>query len=345
MTDIFARITEEHDCIAFDLYPCTRLLYRFLLRRKPAGKILEFELVDFQDWTGKNRPKPYSMKWIKQAVAQLRHIGLVEIVKRYSSKCFKLIAYHPEHLSSNSEKKNSNSGKKTSNFGKKTSKKEPSNPHHSVPYNRELREQQTQPTTHPVVVENKILEKPILAKKKISDLGSHPQDVCENQKSKSIDLSKPEIDQLEQISAPVETEPKNEINLKADDQLDQMDKLEVPLNPVLAKLVKMTSSDIIANSIEAYKEYKQQKSVKNPTGCMVTAIKQQWQPNQKTAHQSLSPEFLNWYSQAVAAGKVINIPTDYLSLDRYNEPLVQIPVRSPFAPYTLVSWREVEMSP
>ena len=344
MTAIFARITEEHDCLAFSLTPCTRLLYHFLLRMRPAGTPLEFELSDFKDWTAKNRYKAFCMKWIKQALAQLIDIGLVEVVKRYSSKCFKLITYHPENFSSNSGNKTSNSGKKNSNFGNKTSKKEGSKPHHAVPSyreDRELREQQTQPTPPPVVVENKILEKPILAKKKNSDLRNNSQDACENQKPKSINLSKPEIDQSKQISASVETEPKNEINSKADEQLDQIDELGVRLNPVLAKLVKMTSSDIIANSIEAYKEYKHKNSVKNPTGCMVEAIKKQWQPNQKTAHQSLSPEFLNWYPTAIEAGKVINIPTNYLSLDRYNEPLVQIPVPSPFAPYTLVSWREV----
>ena len=103
----------------------------------------------------------------------------------------------------------------------------------------------------------------------------------------------------------------------------------------------MTSVEIVANAIEAYKEYKHQKNIENPTGCMIKAIKQQWQPNQKSIHQSLPPEFLNWYSQAIAAGKVINVPINYLSLDRYNEPMVQLPVPSLFAPYTLVSWREV----
>ena len=358
MTTVFARITEEHDCIAFDLVPCACLLYRFLLRSKPAGEILEFELVDFQNWTGKNRPKPYGMKWIKKGLAQLRKKGLVEIVKRYSSKCFKLITYHPkdrpsnsenknsnsENKNSNSENKNSNSENKNSNFGNKNSKKEGSKPHHAVPSyreHRELREQQTQPTAHPVVVENKILEKPIILKKESSDLGSDRQGVCEEQKPETINLSESKTDRSEPISAPAETEPKNEINLKADDQLDQIDELGVRLNPVLAKLVKMTSSEIVNDAIEAYKEYKHQKNVKNPTGCMVKAIKQQWQPNQKSAHQSLPPEFLTWYPTAVAAGKVMNVPINYLSSDRYNEPMVQIPSPSPFAPYTLVSWREV----
>ena len=334
MTTIFARITEEHDCLAFSLTPCTRLLYRFLLRKRPAGTPLEFELSDFQDWTEKNRYRPYCLKWIKQAFTKLIDIGLVEVVKRYSSKCFKLITYHPENFSSNS-------GKKNSNFGNKTSKKEASNPHHFVPSYRELREQQTQPTPHPVVVQNKILKKPIILKKESSDLEDDRQGVCKEQKPETINRSESKADRSELTSAPVETESKNEINLKADDQLKQIDELGVRLNPVLAKLVKMTSSEIIANAIKAYQEYKRQKKVENPTGCMVKAIKQQWQPNQKGAHQSLPPEFLNWYPTAVERGKVLNVPIHYLSSDRYNEPMVQIPSPSTFAPYTLVSWREV----
>ena len=285
MTTVFARITEEHDCLAFSLPPCARLLYRFLLRMRPAGTPLEFELSDFQSWTGKNRYKAYCSKWIKKGLTRLIDLGLVEIVKRYSSKCFKLITYHPEQFSSNS-------GKKNSNFGKKTSKKEVSNPNDCVPSNRELREQQTQPTLHPVVVENKILEKPIILKKESSDLGSDYQSVCEKPKPETvnlsepkpetINLSKPEVDSPEQISAPAETEPKNEINRKADDQLDQINELGVRLNPVLAKLVRMTSSKIVAKAIEAYKKYKHQKSIKNPAGFIRKAITEGWEvPEEK----------------------------------------------------------------
>ena len=365
MTTVFARITEEHDCFAFSLPPCARLLYRFLLRMRPAGTPLEFELSDFQSWTGKNRYKAYCLKWIKQGLTRLRDLGLVEIVKQYSSKCFKLITYHPEHFSSNSGKKTSNFGKKTSNFGKKTSKKETSNPNDCVPSNRELREQQTEPTHHPVVVENKILEKPIILKKENSDLGSDRQSVCEKPKPETINLSEPkleivnlsepkpetinlsepEVDSSESISAPAETEPKNEINRKADDQLDQINELGVRLNPVLAKLVRMTSSEIVAKAIEAYKKYKHQKSIKNPAGFIRQAITEGWEvPEEKETPASKNRKaFKEWYESAPKSNEgLIDVPINQLPKDWNNDYMVYLapPLGRPLgnAPYEMVKW-------
>ena len=137
----FARITADHDALAFAVSPCARLLYRFLLRLRPAGQAIEFEIEDFNQFAGNFRRRPFSEKWIKAAIAQLESIGLVQVLKQFNAHCLKLIALHPE---SSIENKTSQDQNKTSFFEKKTSEKQPSNAYSLVPIHREYRENNEQ---------------------------------------------------------------------------------------------------------------------------------------------------------------------------------------------------------
>ncbi|MBW4473963.1 MAG: hypothetical protein KME45_26855 [Stenomitos rutilans HA7619-LM2] len=134
----FARITEQHDQLALELTPCAGHLYRWLLRAVPAGKSQEVILDEFQTWAG------YSLKWVKIAFGQLVDYGLVEVVRRYSGRIYKLIAWHPGQQTSLNRQE-------SSFHQQKTSEKSPANPHSSVPSNREFQSKQTEePTHHPV---------------------------------------------------------------------------------------------------------------------------------------------------------------------------------------------------
>jgi hypothetical protein len=247
----FAKITAKHDLILADLPPAAGLLYRWLLRAMPAGKVQEIELDTFRDFS------QYSLKWIKITLTQLVDQGLVEVVKRYNSKTFKLIAFHPEeknipnenpppeeknsqdeNFSPEEEKfpdgnkiyrekksqdwnKTSSFGNKTSSFGNKTSKKGPSNPDSSVHNNRENIERTNTPTHHPVLKNEK---EEIL--RQVAEAIAHPQ---------------------------------------------------------IAGLIVQNSIETVMQALEVVK---QTQNKKNPAGLLVRAIQQKWKPQRKTQERS-----------------------------------------------------------
>lgn len=123
----FARVTDNHDLLALQLTPCANLLYRWLLRANKAGVPVELELELFAQFTAQARPRPYSIKHVQRSLNELLDTGVVEVVKRYSSRIFKLVAYHPDQTFSSQ-----NRTKKSQN-GTEMSKIQPSNPHSVVP--------------------------------------------------------------------------------------------------------------------------------------------------------------------------------------------------------------------
>jgi hypothetical protein len=135
----FAMFTEEHDIIArLELTPCAALLYRDLLRAKPAGRPQEFELKkEFCiKWN-------YSLKWAKQGLQKLIDLDLVEVLRTFSGQGYRLIAWHPSQ-------KTSPTVLETSIDDHKTSQKQPSNADSVAVSYRESRETTDIPTHHPV---------------------------------------------------------------------------------------------------------------------------------------------------------------------------------------------------
>jgi hypothetical protein len=61
----FARVTADHDALAFAVSPCARLLYRFLLRLRPAGQAIEFELDDFNQFAGNYTSNVHNLGFVK----------------------------------------------------------------------------------------------------------------------------------------------------------------------------------------------------------------------------------------------------------------------------------------
>lgn len=128
----FSRITEEHELILIQLSPCARLLYRWLLRLRPAGTPVEIELDEFIGFTALGRARAYCLKHVKRALADLLGTELVDEVKRYSARVFKLVAWHPDRTKTSSDRT------KMSQHWTKMSKKEASNPDSVVPITENL---------------------------------------------------------------------------------------------------------------------------------------------------------------------------------------------------------------
>jgi hypothetical protein len=137
----------------------------------------------------------------------------------------------------------------------------------------------------------------------------------------------------EKFSAPRQKES-SELLKKAED-------VGVILNPYVIGLIAKAEVEVVKNAIAALKEAKRKGTVKNPTGYLVKAIQQKWQPMEAKDPQSGLPhDFGDWYQKMIALGLVENLPPNYLSSDRNGEPFVRVRVPNGNCPYTLTPWRE-----
>jgi hypothetical protein len=85
----FAKVTEDHDLETRHLTPCAERFYHWLLRAVPAGNAQEVWLEEFSAFAD------YSLRHVRRAIEVLLNADLVEVVRQYSGKAFKLIAFHP----------------------------------------------------------------------------------------------------------------------------------------------------------------------------------------------------------------------------------------------------------
>jgi hypothetical protein len=137
----------------------------------------------------------------------------------------------------------------------------------------------------------------------------------------------------EKFSAPRQKES-SELLKKAED-------VGVILNPYVIGLIAKAEAEVVKNAIAALKEAKRKGTVKNPTGYLVKAIQQKWQPMEaKDSQSGLPHDFEDWYQKVIALGLVENLPPNYLSSDRNGEPFVRVRVPNGNCPYTLTPWRE-----
>ena len=278
----FARITAEHDRILSDLTPCAGKLYRWLLRSKPAGKTQEVLLEEFQTLTD------YSLKWIKSALNELVERELVEIIRRYSARIFKLICFHPE-------KKTSADLQETSPKRQKTSQEQGSNPHPPVPSYREILEKQAEPTQPPVEdKQGSVHSTNELALQESEETYADQKNEDENPNPKHPAIA-PEYQEL----------------------LDQAEQAGVRLAPPIIRLVTEAGLAMVKNAIALLLKNKEQGKVKNPTGFFYQALKHRWKAREEQAiagseqsrasqseNRSAPAGFKAWFDLAQAVGLV-----------------------------------------
>lgn len=344
MTAIFARITAQHDALAFGLTPCARLLYRFLLRARPAGNALEFWIKDFNEFVASHRKRPFCKRWIKAAIAQLEQIGLVKIITRYSHRCLKLVAYHPgqcDHIDGTEPPPlavqteihyPNQTVNKNSTLGQKNSTKTTSNPYSAVPTYRDNLE-----NNKPVVVEKYICTEPKKARESGKTLECL-EVICDQQKVNQPVSVNPISQGEENYSAPpgtLEPQNNNELVNKAED-------LGVRLTPYLIRLIVQSSAEVVKNALDALSESRREGKAKNPSGYLVQAIKQGWRPKQpKNPLESFPDGFLVAYGRLIDQGILEDLPPRFLPRDRHCEPMVRVKIVGGSRPYELRPWREL----
>lgn len=283
----FAQLTEHHQSLCLSLPRCMIELYYWLLRKSPAGKTQEIDLRDFESFSG------YSLKYIKQCFKQLIEYkdNLLKLIKQYNSCEFIVVCDHPETV-----QKIRQNDEKSRQHGEKIRQKMTSNPIETVTLNIDKREQQT-----PVVVENEI------------KLNLDSQ-VCTEEITTNKNVAS---ENLEQDSLPRDIEEK--VNI-IQEEIEG-----VTVTAPLRKLLQETTLNLVLKAVKAVKLYKQEKEVKNPTGLIFTAIKEQWQPTSSQHNAgSQNEEFKAWYTEAVNKGIIPNDPPESLPLDSNGEPMIRL---------------------
>jgi hypothetical protein len=313
-SNAFARVTDAHELFTQGLPPCARSLYRWLLRRAPAGKTAEIHLEEFQNYKqGAFSGRGYTLHWIKKSLQQLIDLGAVDVAFKYSSKVFKLITWHPDRQSAEDLKRsspvpsfipNESTGKSIKSFSF-----DPSNPHSVVPLYRELRETTNSTTQKTVSQEGQERAK---GDRPAPPILRSPKTPLEALLEAPIDPPTPQIQPIEPQEAPEqETKQAQEIVDPIAPEISEKIKIAgFKLNSTLATIVRSTQAQIVLDAIEAAQQYltkaKQEKQAlkREPEAVLVSAIKNQWQPNKIDNLSQVIPlpdNFEAWYEVAKRA--------------------------------------------
>lgn len=85
----------------------------------------------------------------------------------------------------------------------------------------------------------------------------------------------------------------------------ELDELGIKINSTLSKLIKSVPEELVLNAIDALKEALTNTEVRNPSGFLAKAIKNNWIPNEEYVHKAEVNVFNEWYELARKRGLVI----------------------------------------
>ncbi|MBK1990909.1 hypothetical protein A0J48_025940 [Sphaerospermopsis aphanizomenoides BCCUSP55] len=116
MTKLTSNWTEKHDqfCLKNSIPPAAKLLWQWLIR-EGVDQEVEPDLSEFNHWVEKHRGKGYAHNYLKQMFNLLVENRVIQVVRQYSWKIFKLLVRPLEWLNPPKKQKlhNPNSTYKT----------------------------------------------------------------------------------------------------------------------------------------------------------------------------------------------------------------------------------------
>jgi hypothetical protein len=116
MTKLTSNWTEEHDqfCLKNHIPPAAKLLWQWLIR-EGVNQEVEPDLSEFNSWVERFRGKGYAHNYLKQMFQILVEHRVIQTIKQYSWKIFKLLIRPLEYLKPRKKQKlhNDNSTYKT----------------------------------------------------------------------------------------------------------------------------------------------------------------------------------------------------------------------------------------
>lgn len=108
--------TEEHEAFCYQnrVPPAAKSLWQWLMRQGYIGSEIEPDLSEFNATVAKSRGKAYSHNYLKQMFELLQSHRVIQVIKQYSWKIFKLLVRPLEWLKPRKEKnlQNNNSSYK-----------------------------------------------------------------------------------------------------------------------------------------------------------------------------------------------------------------------------------------
>ncbi|MBD2413601.1 hypothetical protein FACHB389_34765 [Nostoc calcicola FACHB-389] len=102
--------TEEHEafCYQHHIPPAAKSLWQWLMRQGEIAAEIEPDLSEFNAWVEKLRGKKYTHNYLKQMFELLQNHRVVQVVKQYSWKIFKLLVRPLEWLKPPKKKREKN---------------------------------------------------------------------------------------------------------------------------------------------------------------------------------------------------------------------------------------------
>ncbi|BAY74168.1 hypothetical protein NIES25_51780 [Nostoc linckia NIES-25] len=102
--------TEQHEafCYQHHIPPAAKSLWQWLMRQGVIGEEIEPDLSEFNAWVEKVRGKKYTHNYLKQMFELLQTHRVVQVVKQYSWKIFKLLIRPLEWLKPPKKKREKN---------------------------------------------------------------------------------------------------------------------------------------------------------------------------------------------------------------------------------------------
>ncbi|MBR8832705.1 MAG: hypothetical protein DSM106950_01340 [Stigonema ocellatum SAG 48.90 = DSM 106950] len=92
--------TEKHEefCLENGITPSAKLLWQWLMRLGKLSDEAEPDLTEFNEWVAKHRGKGYSRPTLKAALEQLKSLRVIQIVKKFTWRIFRLVVRPLEWL-------------------------------------------------------------------------------------------------------------------------------------------------------------------------------------------------------------------------------------------------------
>lgn len=115
--------TEEHEsyCYQHHIPPAAKSLWQWLMRQGEIASEVEPDLSEFNAWVAKQRGKGYAHNYLKHIFQTLVDCRVIQVVKQYSWKIFRLLVRPMEWLKPPRKKREKNLQLNNSSFNLDTS--------------------------------------------------------------------------------------------------------------------------------------------------------------------------------------------------------------------------------
>ena len=292
----FAAVTLDLEQQLKGSSPCAKALVRWLLLRCKPGCTIEFELQEFADYSAiALRNRPYSLRHIWRALVEdLRDRHIIEVVKQYTWQTWKVRVVHPNLTNPSSTEE------KTVQNQSEMSELQPSTTDAAVPAYRGIQKMtnttvavvdlkaQAHSRSHPSTSSGSLDEE----EESASGVGKEAIAVVPTGGAESTLTQSSGVDSDSSKDLPPEL-------------LAQVQQAIAPavVTPPLLTLVHRTEAALVNAALKAARDYRKTHTITNPIGLLITAIRQQWQPQQPD--RTTPPEFNAWFNWARSRSLVI----------------------------------------